>query len=260
MEDNQVKKLPAFDHIKVLQGGNYGCTLCAGNKIYNGVFTPNWECVEKLHLVEVDAYSEYDYTLIDKLNSIYKEDIVDEEFAKMLTLNYEEDNSDDSDFLPQVLFLYKYQNADGDIALTIDNTLISYKFFILTLIENIFNKLYECGCNKKFNSCKLCWDRVEETFGISLISNEHPFAIAIKSIYKEYQTFDDIAVEIVKEKYPDASELDWDYDLHLFDELDILEEGLRDRLYDGAYDLCPNVYMFYVKDNCKDIFDGGFKD
>ncbi|MBR5105001.1 MAG: hypothetical protein IKU93_01050, partial [Alistipes sp.] len=83
MKDNQVKKLPAFNHIKVLQDGNYGCTLCAGNKIYNGIFTPNWECVEKLHLVEVDAYSEYDYTLKDKLNSIYKEDIVDEEFAKM---------------------------------------------------------------------------------------------------------------------------------------------------------------------------------
>ncbi|MBR5133101.1 MAG: hypothetical protein IKV29_03250, partial [Alistipes sp.] len=101
---------------------------------------------------------------------------------------------------------------------------------------------------------------VEETFGISLISNDHPFAIAIKSIYKEYQTFDDIAVEKVKEKYPDASDTDWEYDLHLFDELDILEEGLRDRLYDGAYDLCPNVYMFYVQDNCKDIFDCGLQD
>ena len=260
MDEKDVKKLPAFDHIKVLQDGNYGCTLSAGNKTYNGIFTPNWECVEKLHIVYEDAYREYDYTLIDKLNSVYKDDIVDEEFAKMLTLNYENDDSDDSDLPPQVLFLYKYQNANGETALIIDNALISYKFFILTLIENIFNKLYDCGCNKKFNSCKLCWDRVEETFGISLISNDHPFAIAIKNIYKEYQTFDDIATQKVKEKYPDASELDWDYDLHLFDELDILEEELRDRLYDGAYDLCQNVYMFYVQDNCKDIFDGGFKD
>lgn len=259
MDDN-VKKLPAFDHIKVLHDGNYGCTLCVGEKIYNGVFTPYWECFEKLHLVEVDAYNEFDYKLIDKLNSIYKEDIVDEEFAKMLTLNYEDDNNDESDLPPQVLFLYKYQNADGETALTIDNALISYRFFILTLIENIFNKLYECGCNRKFNSCRLCWDRVEEAFGISLIGNDHPFAIAIKNIYKEYQTFDDIAIEKVKENYPDINELDWDYDLHLFDELEILEEGLRDRLYDGAYDLCPNVYMFYVQDNCKDLFDGGLQD
>ena len=97
-------------------------------------------------------------------------------------------------------------------------------------------------------------------FGISLVDNENPFDLALKKVVKEYQTFDDIAVEKVKEKYPDASELDWNYDLHLFDELDILEEGLRDRLYDGAYDLCPNVYMFYVQDNCKDIFDCGLQD
>ena len=115
------------------------------------------------NIVDEDAYIEYDYTLIDKLNSVYKEDIVDEEFAKMLSLNYENDDSDESDLPPQVLFLYKYENANGETALTIDNALISYKFFILTLIENIFNKLYDCGCNKKFNSCKLCWDRVEES-------------------------------------------------------------------------------------------------
>ena len=63
MEEKQVKKLPAFDHIKVLQDGNFGCTLEVGDKIYNGIFIPEWECIEKLHLVEVDAYKDYDYTL-----------------------------------------------------------------------------------------------------------------------------------------------------------------------------------------------------
>ena len=68
MDENKVTKLPAFNHIKVLQDGNYGCTLVAANRIYNGVYTQNWECIEKLHLVEVDAYGNYDYTLIDKLS------------------------------------------------------------------------------------------------------------------------------------------------------------------------------------------------
>ena len=63
MEEKQVKKLPAFDHIKVLQDGNFGCTLEVGDKIYNGIFIPEWECIEKLHLGEVDAYKDYDYTL-----------------------------------------------------------------------------------------------------------------------------------------------------------------------------------------------------
>ena len=67
MEEKQVKKLPPFSHIKVLENGNYGCTLLVADKIYNGIFTQNWDCIEKLHLVEVDAYDNYDYVLVDKL-------------------------------------------------------------------------------------------------------------------------------------------------------------------------------------------------
>ena len=92
MEDKLVKKLPAFDHIKVLQDGNFGCTLCVEEKIYNGIFTPKWECVEKLHLVEVDAYKDYDYTLKDGLNPMLDKEKIDidydtdEELAKGLIL------------------------------------------------------------------------------------------------------------------------------------------------------------------------------
>lgn len=41
MEEKQVKKLPPFTHIKVLENGNYGCTLVVADKIYNGLFTPD---------------------------------------------------------------------------------------------------------------------------------------------------------------------------------------------------------------------------
>ena len=67
MTDNLVKKLPPLSHIKVLENGNYGCTLVVANKIYNGIFTPNWECLEKLHLVEVDAYTAPDYIYAEVL-------------------------------------------------------------------------------------------------------------------------------------------------------------------------------------------------
>ena len=77
MEDKLVKKLPAFDHIKVLQDGNFGCTLEVGDKIYNGIFTPEWECIVKLHLVEVDAYSDYDYTLKDGLNPMLEKEKIE---------------------------------------------------------------------------------------------------------------------------------------------------------------------------------------
>ena len=74
MEEKQVKKLPPFSHIKVLENGNYGCTLLVADKIYNGVFSPSWECIEKLHLVEVDAYNEYDFVLADHLIPMPDED------------------------------------------------------------------------------------------------------------------------------------------------------------------------------------------
>ena len=43
MDEKDVKKLPAFDHIKVLQDGNLGCTLVVDSKILNGIFSPEWE-------------------------------------------------------------------------------------------------------------------------------------------------------------------------------------------------------------------------
>ena len=95
MEEKQVKKLSPFTHIKVLENGNYGCTLLVADKIYNGVFSPNWECIEKLHLVEVDAYNDYDYKLQDGLNPMFDKEegyTNDEDLAKDLSLNFEDEN------------------------------------------------------------------------------------------------------------------------------------------------------------------------
>ena len=159
MEDKLVKKLPPFTHIKVLENGNYGCTLVVADKIYNGIFSPNWECIEKLHLVEVDAYADFDHKLIDGLNPMFdkEEDYdTDEELAKDLSLNFEdEDTIVDEEISQEALFIAQYENANGDTSLTLENTLLPYKYFIPSFLDEVFFKLYCCGCGRDWSGCKL---------------------------------------------------------------------------------------------------------
>ena len=259
MEDKLVKKLPAFDHIKELQDGNFGCTLCVNNKIYNGIFTPKWECVEKLHLVEVDAYKDYDYTLKDGLNPMLDKEKIDidydtdEELAKGLILNFEDEKEGEKED-PLALFSSQYINSNGDIALTVNNTLLSYKYFISSFLENIFFKFACCGCTKLFASSQLCWNKIQRMFGVSLFSND-PFDNALKQVIQEYQTFDDIAFDIVDEKYPDIEVSDPQFEDSMWEEMEKLEASFRERLAEGAYDFCYSGYLQYLKDNCPDLLD-----
>ena len=261
MKDNQVKKLPAFNHIKVLQDGNYGCTLCAGNKIYNGVFTQDWECIEKLHLVEVDAYDNYDYVLVDKLYPMLDADDItikdNEEYARELLLNFEDNTIPISEQNPKALFMSQYQN--GDITLTLENTLIPYKYFSIAFIENIFDKIYRCNCGKTFAAGRICWSRVEKVFGIDLITNNSPFDIALKQVIKEYISFENIAIDEVEKKYPDLDALDFDYDLRIFEEMETLDDAFRLEIANGAYDICYLAYITYLRDNCPDSYDDTLK-
>ena len=261
MEEKQVKKLPPFSHIKVLENGYYGCTLLVVDKIYNGVFSPDWECIEKLHLVEVDAYADFDHKLKDGLNPMLDKDRIDiiydndEELAKGLILNFEEENTkEDEKENPLALFSSQYINPNGDIALTIDNTLLPYKYFIPSFLENIFFKFACCGCTKLFASSQLCWNKIQGMFGVSLFSND-PFDNALKQVIKEYQTLDDLAFDIVDEKYPDVDVADPQFEDSMWEEMEKLEASFRERLADGAYDFCYSGYLQYLKDNCPDLLD-----
>ena len=261
MDENKVTKLPAFNHIKVLQDGNYGCTLVAANRIYNGVYTQNWECIEKLHLVEVDAYGNYDYTLIDKLSPMPDADDItiddNEGYAKELLLNFEDDTIPISEQNPKALFMSQYQN--GDITLTLENTLIPYKYFSIAFIENIFDKIYMCNCGKTFAAGRICWSRVEKVFGIDLITNNSPFDIALKQVIKEYISFENIAIDEVEKKYPYLDALDFDYDLRIFEEMETLDDAFRLEIANGAYDICYLAYITYLRDNCPDSYDDTLK-
>lgn len=256
MEEKQVKKLPPFSHIKVLENGNYGCTLVVADKIYNGLFTPDWKCIEKLHLVEVDAYAYFDHKLKDGLNPMLDKDRIDiiydndEELAKGLILNFEEEKED-----PLALFISQYANGNGDIALTIENTLLPYKYFIPSFLENIFFKFACCGCSRLFASTQLCWNKIQGLFGVSLFSNDNPFDNALKQVIKEYQTLDDLAFDIVDEKYPDVDVADPQFEESMWDEMEKLEASFRERLADGAYDFCYYGYLQYLKDSCPDLLD-----
>ena len=259
MEEKQVKKLPPFSHIKVLENGNYGCTLVVADKIYNGVFSPSWECIEKLHLVEVDAYADFDHKLIYGLNPMLdKEDgyTNDEDLAKDLSLNFEDENiMVDEEISQEALFISQYENSTGDISLTLENTLLPYKYFIPSFLENVFMKFCCCGCGRIWAGCKLCWDRIEKVFGISLVDNGNPFDLALKKVVKEYQTFDDIAFDRVDEKHPEVEVSEPKFDNYIFEELEVLEIEFRKRLADGEYDFCYYGYLQYLKDSCSDLLD-----
>ena len=260
MEEKQVKKLPPFTHIKTLEDGNYGCTLVVEDKIYNAVFTPNFECIERIHLVEVDAYNEYDHKLQDGLNPMFdkEEDYdTDEDFAKDLSLNFEdEDTIVDEEISQEALFISQYENSTGDISLTLENTLLSYKYFIPSFLDEVFFKFYCCGCGRDWSGCKLCWDRVGKVFGISLVCNDNAFDRALKQVIMEYQTFDDKVFDLVDEKYPDVAVASSEFENLFCEELEKVEIDFKQRLSAGEYDFCNLGYLQYIKDNCPEIFDG----
>ena len=162
----------------------------------------------------------------------------------------------DEDDTPRALFFSKYENRNEETSLTIENTLLSYKFFIPSFLGNVFMKFCCCGCGRIWAGCKLCWDRIEKVFGISLVDNENPFDLALKKVVKEYQTFDDIAFDRVDEKHPEVEVSEPKFDTYIFEELETLEIEFRKRLADGEYDFCYYGYLQYLMDNCKEYFDG----
>jgi hypothetical protein len=92
-------------------------------------------------------------------------------------------------------------------------------------------------------------------FGVSLFSNDNPFDNALKQVIKEYQTLDDLAFDIVDEKYPDVDVADPQFEESMWDEMEKLEASFRERLADGAYDFCYYGYLQYLKDSCSDLLD-----
>lgn len=169
-------------------------------------------------------------------------------------LNFEEDTKEDEKEDPLALFSSQYINSNGDIALTVNNTLLPYKYFIPSFLENIFFKFACCGCTKLFASSQLCWNKIQGMFGVSLFSND-PFDNALKQVIKEYQTLDDLAFDIVDEKYPDVEVSDPQFEEGMWEEMEKLEASFRERLADGAYDFCYSGYLQYLKDNCPDLLD-----
>ena len=262
MEEKQVKKLPPFSHIKVLENGNYGCTLLVADKIYNGVFSPSWECIEKLHLVEVDAYNEYDFVLADHLIPMPDEDEEDiaienyEAYAERLILNFEDDDKPlDGELYSPALFCIQYLDKNGEVAVNQENSLIPYRYFVYSLLENVFDKFYMCGCDKDCHTCKLCWDKVEHYFNIEDVELDMPFAKALKGVYNEYNTFEDKVVEYMDANHSEVDKESIQYDICSWEQVSLLENDLKQRLHKGAYGLCEICYLTYLIDNCKEVFE-----
>ena len=261
MTDNLVKKLPPFSHIKVLENGNYGCTLVVANKIYNGIFTPNWECLEKLHLVEVDAYTDLDYINAEVLIPMPyddEEDITQVEdsvrYAEYLYLNFEDDNDVDSTTQtigPPALFCMQYINKDDEVVVNTENTLMPYKYAVYSFLRNLFDHLEYCNCSSKIFCNKLCWDKILRVFNLDYEEKNMPFIRALKKMYDEYNEFEDRAKDQINVKIID----DDLYDFQLWDKIINMMDDLKQQLFDGAYDLCEIFYLMFLRDNCKEYID-----
>ena len=260
MEEKQVKKLPPFSHIKVLEDGNYGCTLLVADKIYNGKFTQNWDCIEKLHLVKVDAYTEYDYKDADVLIPMPVEDGDTPDiknkvaYAESLYLNFEDEEDVDINtkiIEPTVLFCMQYVDKDDKVVISIENSLMPYKYAVYSFLRNLFDNLEYCNCSSKIFCNKLCWDKILSVFNLDYEEKNMPLIRALKKMYDEYNEFEDRAKDQISVKIID----DDLYDFQLWDKIINMMDDLKQKLFDGSYDLCEIFYLMYLRDNSKKYID-----
>ena len=260
MEDKLIKIMPPFSHIKNLEDGNYGCTLLVADKIYNGIFTQNWDCIEKLHLVKVDAYTEYDYKDADVLIPMPVEDGDTPDiknkvaYAESLYLNFEDEEDVDINTKiigPTILFCMQYVDKDDKVVISIENSLMPYKYAVYSFLRNLFDNLEYCNCRIKIFCNKLCWDKILRVFNLDYEEKNMPFIRALKKMYDEYNEFEDRAKDQISVKIID-NDL---YDFLLWDKIINMMDDLKQKLFDGAYDLCEIFYLMFLRDNSKEYID-----
>lgn len=153
-----------FDHIKVLDNGNYGCTLNLGRNIYCAVCTPDWDWIEPLHEEAYDPYQDCTY-IRDRgfleLSSYYSESklhVIDEELINLLQLNtntilysvvaeiddYISDAKTHDDEFTVCLFTVRYLNQNADFAFDLGDTLAPYPAMSNAGIRFVFEEYQRC--------------------------------------------------------------------------------------------------------------------
>lgn len=151
-----------FDHIKILDDGNYGCTLKMGKKIYCAVCTPDWEWIKPLYESTFDPYQNYtyirkrdflatsSYCYNKKLHHIDWEliDILDLRTEIMLNdftfdiEDYISDSTNSDDDFEVTLFTVQYLNRNGNLAFELTDTLASYNIMSRAAVQFVFD-LYQ---------------------------------------------------------------------------------------------------------------------
>lgn len=154
-----------FDHIKVLDDGNYGCTLKIGEKFYCAVYTPDWHCVKPLKESVFDPYANYTF-IRDRgfleLSSYYYNnklctidsvltdllDLKTEIAQQQITMDIRDyiSNSDTTnpDDIAVVLFTIHYLNQDGDFAFELADSLAPYAVVSRAAIKCVFDQYKKC--------------------------------------------------------------------------------------------------------------------
>lgn len=154
-----------FDHIKVLDDGNYGCTLKMGKRIYCAVCTPDWDWVKPLHESTFDPYKNYTY-IRDKgflmpssyycnkelhridLELINLLDLQTEIMLNNVTIDIEDYISDtatssEEDFVVS-LFTTHYLDEDANLAFELTDTLAPYSVMSRAALHYVFDKYRKC--------------------------------------------------------------------------------------------------------------------
>lgn len=167
--NNMFVNIP-FDHIKILDDGNFGCTLKLGNEIYCAICTPSWKVVKPLHKVDKDPYSDYtyirdkvlrasSYQIDDEINEIDEYGAFLFEYDAELTDNDVVDAYIDDyisrcpvkgdEMLGAIFFSIRYIKTDGSTLLTLENVLTPYSTFGPSAIKEMLFKYRGFRYNKE---------------------------------------------------------------------------------------------------------------
>ena len=186
-----------FDHIKVLDNGNYGCTLKMGSSIFCAVCTPEWDWIEPLHESTFDPNWEYSYIRDSKhlvLSSYYYNmelhkidpmliDLLDIRQESMLNTasvditDYFSDAPSTNDDFQLALFTIRYIDQDGNFAFEIPDALVPYSIMSRAAIGYAFDLYAKCNFDK---------DAIIQELGIAYDS-KNPLAVATLGMIEQFE-------------------------------------------------------------------------
>lgn len=264
-----------FDHIKILDDGNFGCTLKLGKEIFCAVYTPKWEIVKPLHKVDTDHYSDYTYIRDDNsltitssyYNGQYESveemgkrvfgedsditydlsdfDIVVDDFIGPFTST----TNDEDEYIDMLVFFsIQYKHKDDESVLILENVLAPYQLIGTTAINEIF---------RKHKDCKYDIEKTMEALNISA-DTEIPLQKAILQIIEWSNSIKNIFDIIIDQCFWFEVFLDSAFEKYAFLKQirnEFATQATKDICYYGWSKFPMLIYIEYLKKYAPEMCD-----